>query len=39
VDIQSLSAGTYTFEVSCKQTLGDIYFDDLRVAAVELQVD
>jgi hypothetical protein len=39
VDVQSLAAGTYTYEVACNEDLGDIRYDDLRVAAVELQVD
>lgn len=36
VDVQSLSAGTYTFEVACNQLDADIEFRDIRVAAVEL---
>jgi hypothetical protein len=39
VDVQQLPAGTYTYDVRCNQSLGDIEYDDLRVAAVELQVD
>lgn len=39
-DVESLSAGTYTFEVSCNQvTTGDIRFDDIRVSVVELAMD
>jgi hypothetical protein len=36
VDVQPLSAGTYTFEVACNQLDAHIEFRDIRVAAVEL---
>jgi len=36
VDVQTLSAGTYTFEVSCNQEDSDVEYRDIRVAAVEL---
>lgn len=36
VDVQSLAAGTYTFEVSCNETNSDIEFRNVRLAAVEL---
>jgi hypothetical protein len=39
VDWVTLPAGTWTFEVACEESLGDIRFDDIRIAAVELQVD
>jgi hypothetical protein len=39
VDVQSLPAGTYTFDVSCNQVEGDIGYHNIRVAAVELSLD
>jgi hypothetical protein len=36
VDVQPLSRGSYTFEVSCNEVDGDIAYPAVRVAAVEL---
>jgi hypothetical protein len=36
VDVQTLGAGTYTFEVSCNQEDSDVEYRDIRVAAVKL---
>jgi hypothetical protein len=38
-DVESLAAGTYTFEVSCNEVVGDIEFRDVRVSVVELAMD
>jgi len=39
VDVQNLAPGTYTFNVSCNQEAGDIAYNNVRVAAVELSQD
>ena len=36
VDVESLPAGTYTFEVSCNEVADDIEYPNIRVAAAEL---
>jgi hypothetical protein len=39
VDVQTLSAGTYQFEISCNQIDSDIEYPDQRVAAIKLAQD
>jgi hypothetical protein len=39
VDVQTVVAGTYQFEISCNEVNGDVEYPDQRVAVVKLAQD